>query len=97
MSRDLKKMQLEVLQAIEGVPEPLTPLPVAFEDTKGMVQIPGAVMERLQDQGVKVKLDKNGKIGANEYCKLLTENNLGIDEIRLITFKKMPEVDVKEY
>lgn len=92
---ELKKIQLEILEAIEGIPEPLTPIPMAFEDTNGKVQIPGAVMERLREQGIKVKLDENGKIGANEYCKLLTVNNLGIDEIRLITFKKMPKVDVK--
>lgn len=90
-------MQLEILEAIDRIPEPLRPLPVAFEDTRGMVQIPVAVMERLQEQGIKVKLDQNGKIRANEYCKLLTDNNLGIDEIRLITFRRMPEVDLNKY
>ena len=88
MDRDLKKIQLEILEAIDKIPEPLRPLPIAFEDTKGRVQIPFDVMKRLNELDVKFELDHEGKISADAYCRLLTENNLGIDEIRLITFTK---------
>lgn len=87
------KKQLEVLEAIENAPTPLTPLPATFVDDDNTVIMPGPVMEYLKEQGETVELDKNGRMDADRYNTLLSKHHLGINQIRGITFKEAPEAE----
>lgn len=87
---NLKRL-LEVLEAIEGSPTPLTPLPATFIHEDNTIKIPGKVMEYLKEQGENLELDNNGRMEMGIYNALLNKHCLGVNQIRAITFKEAPE------
>ena len=88
MSKDLKKIQLEILEAIESAPKPLEWIPMATVDDNGKVMIPEVVMRYLETQGERV--DK-GRMDAEVYGELLTKYGLNINRVVFVCYSDDPK------
>lgn len=91
---DIEK-EIEFLEMLESIPLPPDPAPVPTEKD-GLVVVPSVTVEYLKKIGVKLDLDKEGRMKTEDYITLLDEYHIPTYGIKIISFKVIGVDDVKK-
>lgn len=70
------KRELEILQAIQGVPLPPQKITSVLSDDLLRVKLPDALALFLNKAKLTPQLDKDGKISNKEYLEILKKHNI---------------------